>query len=156
MRCVRVVTVEVPNVVEPNGGVAVLSPGDAAESPDAEVLEDAGGRWYVYPPPQTGDDVVRPKGVDADGVASAVRPGSVVAEVEAVEVGPESVEAWLGGYCDPFDGTVSVPEEPILVGLAGCAAMVDVVVGEGVVVRSGAAVDRGDVAPSLLTVETED
>lgn len=102
------------------------------------------------------DDVVRPNGVDADGVASAVKPCSVVAEVEAIEVGPESVEAWLGEYCDPFDGTVSVPEEPMLVGLAGCAAMVDVVVGEGLVVRSGAAVDRGNVTSSLLTVDTED
>lgn len=42
---VRVVTVEVPNVVGPRGAVAVLVAGNAVDNSDVWMLDDGGGRW---------------------------------------------------------------------------------------------------------------
>ena len=42
---VRVVTVEVPNVVDPREAVAVLAPGNAVDNSDVWMLDDGGGRW---------------------------------------------------------------------------------------------------------------
>lgn len=84
----------------------------------------------MCPPPQIEDDVVRPTGEEiVGGVASLVKPESVAAGVERVEVSSQRVEAWLEGCPDPVDNLVAVSEKPPVIGLSDPGAVVNVFVG---------------------------
>lgn len=91
----------------------------------------------MYPPPQIGDHVRLPAGVDAPCDVASALDNSVSVGVE-MDDSSEKVEPWLDGYSDPLDASVS--EEAVIVGLPDSAALDDVVAGPvlGVVVNCGA------------------
>ena len=111
----------------------------------------------MYPPPQTGDVVGLPTGVETvGGVVSTVSLEFVVDGLEGVGTSPERLRVWLDRSIDPFDGSVAVSENSVLVASPDSGAVVGFVVGKAVVVSSGEAVDSGVVDTPGPLIGTDD